>query len=210
MCVCENSKSVSEKVCVRALDPLSSCVLSSEPSSHMDRKQGDYQTGLGSAWTPPRDSLHHQRTAHARLNTQTHTVRGAARTHAYTQQNANEGLQVTIRWPGRSAGFTLKEPTHTFGFKHTQRMQNTNNALRYPRVCWYTFQKCTHANTRAHISSHSHIIGPCERYTAVSFHSLQSCLHDILTTLPVNTISALALSLQTSQPTKGESTECNT
>lgn len=38
-------------VCLRRsmCDPLSERVLSSEPSSHMDRKQGDYQTGLGSA-----------------------------------------------------------------------------------------------------------------------------------------------------------------
>lgn len=36
-----------KSVCVFVLDPQSSRVLSSEPSSHMDHKQGDYQTGLG-------------------------------------------------------------------------------------------------------------------------------------------------------------------
>ncbi len=44
-------------VCGSVLDPWSSRVLSSELSSHMDHKQGDYQTGLGSAWTPPRASV---------------------------------------------------------------------------------------------------------------------------------------------------------
>lgn len=38
-----------KSVCGCVLDPPSLSALSSEPSSHMDRKQGDYQTGLGSA-----------------------------------------------------------------------------------------------------------------------------------------------------------------
>lgn len=82
------------------------CLRSSELSSHMDRKHSDYRTGLGSAWTPPRDSLHHQRTAHARQNTQTHTGGGewltrTTHTHIPTMQ-----MRVS-RWPYGGLGGEL-------------------------------------------------------------------------------------------------------